>query len=144
MWDGLAVRLGRRRFNPFDPIQDTERAIGQRSSGRSRRVSTHSIRYRILKAPGLTSGRGGGQRFNPFDPIQDTESGRITLLCALHTSFNPFDPIQDTERSSLSATFANTRCFNPFDPIQDTERVWRADEASGEARFQPIRSDTGY
>ena len=42
-------RVERPGFNPFDPIQDTERA-------------------------GATTPAGSTASFNPFDPIQDTES----------------------------------------------------------------------
>ena len=43
-------------------------------NGATKEVSTHSIRYRILKVA-LGAGAGGrGHGFNPFDPIQDTES----------------------------------------------------------------------
>ena len=34
--------------------------------------------------------------------------------------------------------------FNPFDPIQDTERTLATAGYRAPARFQPIRSDTGY
>ena len=39
-------------------------------------VSTHSIRYRILKLVVADDGEIGLHRFNPFDPIQDTETCR--------------------------------------------------------------------
>ena len=37
-------------------------------------VTTHSIRYRILKANWLMPVPTFRLRYNPFDPIQDTES----------------------------------------------------------------------
>ncbi len=37
-------------------------------------VSTHSIRYRILKADMEALDTEFEKSFNPFDPIQDTES----------------------------------------------------------------------
>ena len=67
-------------------------------------VSTHSIRYRILKAV--------------------NDEGVVPQV----SGFNPFDPIQDTERSQLDAAESLPRRFNPFDPIQDTERGGRADD----------------
>ena len=85
-------------------------------------VSTHSIRYRILKGSTSTQTRQPRWRFNPFDPIQDTESDLQQVEGAELRGFNPFDPIQDTE--SLVVTMDEV-CpaigFNPFDPIQDTE-----------------------
>ena len=39
-----------------------------------REVTTHSIRYRILKVPYLEFALRRFGSYNPFDPIQDTES----------------------------------------------------------------------
>ena len=111
-------------------------------------VSTHSIRYRILKAPRSPSKPTNHRCFNPFDPIQDTESlpvlrsGHQPRLVSTHsiryrilkgrgtcrpvtssTGFNPFDPIQDTERFTMISPSSSRISFNPFDPIQDTERT---------------------
>ena len=83
-------------------------------------VSTHSIRYRILKGGYSVKLTAGSTRFNPFDPIQDTES-----ICKVDTD-------------SLS------HCFNPFDPIQDTESTFLIQKEPIFFKFQPIRSDTGY
>ena len=46
-------------------------------------VSTHSIRYRILKVVIVSEAVASRTSFNPFDPIQDTESA---VLCgeAIH------------------------------------------------------------
>ena len=38
-------------------------------------VTTHSIRYRILKADIESEAEEADTCYNPFDPIQDTESG---------------------------------------------------------------------
>ena len=62
-------------------------------------VSTHSIRYRILKVSNVDDDLDNPIGFNPFDPIQDTESVQRIGDATRHLSFNPFDPIQDTERS---------------------------------------------
>ena len=63
-------------------------------------VTTHSIRYRILKAPLLIGLAKELLGYNPFDPIQDTESLPIQPSPGvLSFCYNPFDPIQDTERS---------------------------------------------
>ena len=61
-------------------------------------VSTHSIRYRILKESMIVLPNISQLSFNPFDPIQDTESQRLCCGRPRWSSFNPFDPIQDTER----------------------------------------------
>ena len=85
-------RCGKRlpSFNPFDPIQDTER-WDNINFGEARKVSTHSIRYRILKAHQLAGRRTRQASFNPFDPIQDTES----MKCFGHTNCDPgFQPIR--------------------------------------------------
>ena len=90
-------------------------------------VSTHSIRYRILKVATSRLSVYSSVCFNPFDPIQDTESfANYARPCALSHSFNPFDPIQDTERTGKRGNLEGyLECFNPFDPIQDTEsRIW--------------------
>ena len=60
-------------------------------------VSTHSIRYRILKGAVGTLRKGILSSFNPFDPIQDTESALLMMRQPKKNCFNPFDPIQDTE-----------------------------------------------
>ena len=41
-------------FNPFDPIQDTERYFYRQNLLKRLLVSTHSIRYRILKGGLIT------------------------------------------------------------------------------------------
>ena len=53
------------------------------------KVSTHSIRYRILKGLQELQGRIGDRGFNPFDPIQDTESGVLSHLYVFHDEFQP-------------------------------------------------------
>ena len=108
-------------------------------------VSTHSIRYRILKVFALFVGMPDPQRFNPFDPIQDTESSRILFRAESVRCFNPFDPIQDTESRLVSSPVdPGLRRFNPFDPIQDTESIIELMNVWKPLTFQPIRSDTGY
>ena len=84
-------------FNPFDPIQDTERLLQEGVRLAAEPVSTHSIRYRILKVSDCFCEAPVRIGFNPFDPIQDTESFATTVLRSPSTCFNPFDPIQDTE-----------------------------------------------
>ena len=42
---------------------------------RQNQVTTHSIRYRILKDLEYISQNNEAPSYNPFDPIQDTESG---------------------------------------------------------------------
>ena len=106
--------------------------------------------------------------FNPFDPTQDTERYSVVTFGYAARGFNPFDPTQDTERSAGSTVLdggsvsthsirhrilkviliaiANgfSQSFNPFDPTQDTESCRGYPLAPRTARFQPIRSDTGY
>ena len=56
-WRTCGIRLS---FNPFDPIQDTESAQMQDGNEGKGAVSTHSIRYRILKeALGVGDNRVG-------------------------------------------------------------------------------------
>ena len=84
------------------------------------RVSTHSIRYRILKdgSEWECLGMGG----------VSTHSIRYRILKA----------------KLLTQVLYHDQGFNPFDPIQDTERsnLYRQQLLARE--FQPIRSDTGY
>ena len=61
-------------YNPFDPIQDTESSRAGRGLARPGGVTTHSIRYRILKERMAGGFKAMGHGYNPFDPIQDTES----------------------------------------------------------------------
>ena len=90
------------RYNPFDPIQDTERPGGLGDHLRPGGVTTHSIRYRILKGADETVVRGLADGYNPFDPIQDTERLNRLAGSSFHSPcYNPFDPIQDTESSSV-------------------------------------------
>ena len=109
-------------YNPFDPIQDTERTQGRGHPHRPSLVTTHSIRYRILKGQEAQRQRPPGE-----------------------TGYNPFDPIQDTERVvTADDSHAHIYGYNPFDPIQDTESVEWEIIVNTEAKLQPIRSDTGY
>ena len=133
------------RFNPFDPIQDTERWAGKPPACSPGRVSTHSIRYRILKAGVDRAPWRVDVGFNPFDPIQDTESIRclpvrwIDLVVSTHS-------IRYRILKGLLERIVSVRAisFNPFDPIQDTERAVVSVWSSTGIWFQPIRSDTGY
>ena len=81
--------MSRRCFNPFDPIQDTESLPGGYSSHRRDLVSTHSIRYRILKVLDRGKLTLTTTSFNPFDPIQDTESFAVSLQEVLDHRFQP-------------------------------------------------------
>ena len=84
-------------------------------------VTTHSIRYRILK------------------------EDKPQLDAVAIPGYNPFDPIQDTERSKSAGPYTTgVPRYNPFDPIQDTERWVVAVHVAGVPSLQPIRSDTGY
>ena len=70
-------------------------------------VSTHSIRYRILKVRHRRVVAEARQGFNPFDPIQDTESWQCGTDGSFVGRFNPFDPIQDTERCGIATQHIN-------------------------------------
>ena len=61
-------------FNPNDPFEDTEDKKCEVCNMKKSRVSTPTIRSRILKddAPAVSRERGAG--FNPNDPFEDTES----------------------------------------------------------------------
>ena len=54
-------------FNPFDPIQDTERPLPALVHHLAVPVSTHSIRYRILK---VSSNGDGAWALVEFQPIR--------------------------------------------------------------------------
>ena len=62
-------------YNPFDPIQDTESVQGYKGGNSVAQVTTHSIRFRILKVLPPFTVLWAWPRYNPFDPIQDTERG---------------------------------------------------------------------
>ncbi len=64
-------------YNPFDPIQDTERMLKGRLAMADSAVTTHSIRYRILKEVTSLTAQERAESYNPFDPIQDTERERL-------------------------------------------------------------------
>ena len=155
-------------YNPFDPIQDTESPFGLSASPFVILVTTHSIRFRILKVCFRLSRRGGrcvtthsirfrilkgfapppveahSMRYNPFDPIQDTESCSPRALLGARPRYNPFDPIQDTESGMRCDGIMASGSYNPFDPIQDTESRRGHAHPKHEGRLQPIRSDSGY
>ena len=52
-------------------------------------VTTHSIRYRILKGVDGVGGLSVNRGYNPFDPIQDTESGLDLELPAARAALQP-------------------------------------------------------
>ena len=108
-------------YNPFDPIQDTESWSEDMPAQPMGNVTTHSIRYRILKDSTGNVVASSLWGYNPFDPIQDTESSHTW---ALGRSVPPR--------------------YNPFDPIQDTESYRGASSLVFLEALQPIRSDTGY
>ena len=60
-------------YNPFDPIQDTESDLRVPPGDVEAHVTTHSIRYRILKDRFHHTILDSFKCYNPFDPIQDTE-----------------------------------------------------------------------
>ena len=85
------------------------------------KVSTHSIRYRILKVSVGYASKQATPGFNPFDPIQDTER-RV--------------PARDCNSASLVSTHSiRYRILKD----RDQPRLCLASP-----KFQPIRSDTGY
>ena len=109
-------------------------------------VSTHSIRYRILK----------DRYSNDSHQAQahvSTHSIRYRILKGTHQGRQDTSP-QGVSTHSIRYRIlkATTDCcrsttptrFNPFDPIQDTESAKIAVEADKSQMFQPIRSDTGY
>ena len=53
-------------FNPFDPIQDTESEFRARVQAISWNVSTHSIRYRILKVSNHLAALNSASMFQPI------------------------------------------------------------------------------
>ena len=79
-------------FNPFDPIQDTERLFILVMDDFRFSVSTHSIRYRILKVSKLPHKTCSTYCFNPFDPIQDTE--RLSNTMRRRIPPRKFQPIR--------------------------------------------------
>ena len=81
--------MRKRCFNPFDPIQDTESGTGDGVSWPGVQVSTHSIRYRILKEAAKATLDVTAQSFNPFDPIQDTERLTGNELALNRRQFQP-------------------------------------------------------
>ena len=76
-------------FNPFDPIQDTESGAQVDKAAELQEVSTHSIRYRILKGATMPVALRLVNGFNPFDPIQDTESRNVHSDIVVHVQFQP-------------------------------------------------------
>ena len=89
--------------------------------------------------------RGLQPSFNPFDPIQDTERGIGGWLAILGPGFNPFDPIQDTERSGTpQAALASALVSTHSIRYRILKAVQAGEAERSHARFQPIRSDTGY
>ena len=149
-------------FNPFDPMQDTESRSSSELRLHEYRVSTHSIRCRILKDFLQPTNPSSYFGFNPFDPMQDTERYIVSLKEKLWLCFNPFDPMQDTEsygirpdRSWLDVSTHSIRCrilkvfskisgsatflgFNPFDPMQDTESNCTAHLCHARCCFNPF------
>ena len=85
------------------------------------RVSTHSIRYRILKDITSSAQQVSGNRVS-------THSIRYRIL----------------KVTCQSRAVSVHHSFNPFDPIQDTESRKGSSYGRDLLRFQPIRSDTGY
>ena len=63
----LAATHHEQGFNPFDPIQDTERCVNSIIGTFGKAVSTHSIRYRILKDVAQVA---QAQREYEFQPIR--------------------------------------------------------------------------
>ena len=110
------------------------------------RVSTPTIRSRILKGKTTKQEEKDERGFNPNDPFEDTESEdlarklskertvstptiRSRILkapsprCppAIDTSFNPNDPFEDTESEIYDVIDEYEESFNPNDPFEDTE-----------------------
>ena len=109
------------------------------------KVSTHSIRYRILKdsLPGTTL-----SYTNLFQPIRsDTgywKKDEIFQPILTHTVSTHSIRYRILKEGKESSLIQSSHRFNPFDPIQDTERIWSNKSSTHRHWFQPIRSDTGY
>ena len=110
-------------YNPFDPIQDTERYYHRAGSIQCDRVTTHSIRYRILKGVRASPQLAGLKVTTHSIRYRILKALLCLLVVGQLASYNPFDPIQDTESWTDGARAGASASYNPFDPIQDTERV---------------------
>ena len=64
------------RFNPNDPVEDTESGGVGDGADLVADVSTPTIRSRILKEQMQTAEIYRSRGFNPNDPFEDTERGR--------------------------------------------------------------------
>ncbi len=65
-----------RGCSPFDPCEDTERALTQNTTYWDLPVAVPSIRARILKGAPLIAALRLPTCCSPFDPCEDTESHR--------------------------------------------------------------------
>ena len=114
-------RTSKGGFNPFDPMQDTERAWLFGGVSCLLLVSTHSIRCRILKVQPDTGRQHGCQVSTHSIRCRILKVYICKPLILALPSFNPFDPMQDTESMILDNLGIQVARFNPFDPMQDTE-----------------------
>ena len=136
-----------RSFNPFDPIQDTETHTKPSNSNRCSNVSTHSIRYRILKhfskaawgPPTTVSTHSIRYRI-----LKPTERGAKDCRVKVSTHSIRYRILKLHIAHATLVYVAPSMVSTHSIRYRILKLAQRPVEVEDDVAFQPIRSDTGY